>query len=40
MFDAPAQYNKVTAEDIKRVANKYFLKSTRTVGILKSQVED
>jgi predicted Zn-dependent peptidase len=40
MFDAPAQYNKVTAEDIKRVANKYFLKSTRTVGILKSQVDD
>jgi predicted Zn-dependent peptidase len=40
MFDAPSQYNKVTADDIKRVANKYFLKSNRTVGILKSQVED
>lgn len=40
MFDAPAEYNKVTADDIKRVANKYFLKSNRTVGILKSQVED
>ena len=40
MFDAPAQYNKVTADDIKRVANKYFLKSNRTVGILKSQVDD
>ena len=40
MFDAPAQYNKVTADDIKRVANKYFNKSNRTVGILKSQVED
>lgn len=40
MFDAPAQYNKVTADDIKRVANKYFAKSNRTVGILKSQVED
>lgn len=40
MFDAPAQYNKVTAEDIKRVANKYFAKSNRTVGILKSEVED
>jgi predicted Zn-dependent peptidase len=40
MFDAPAQYNKVTAADIKRVANKYFLKSNRTVGILKSQVDD
>lgn len=40
MFDAPAQYNKVTAEDIKRVANKYFAKSNRTVGILKSEIED
>ena len=40
MFDAPAQFNKVTAEDIKRVAAKYFLKSNRTVGILKSQTED
>ena len=40
MFDAPAQYNKVTADDIKRVANKYFAKSNRTVGILKSQVDD
>jgi predicted Zn-dependent peptidase len=36
MFDAPALYNKVTAEDIKRVANKYFSKTNRTVGILKS----
>lgn len=40
MFDAPALYNKVTGEDIKRVANKYFSKSNRTVGIQKSQVED
>jgi predicted Zn-dependent peptidase len=40
MFDAPAQYNKVTAEDIKRVANKYFKKSNRTVGVLKSMVEE
>lgn len=40
MFDAPAQFNKVTADDIKRVANKYFLKSNRTIGVLKSQVED
>ncbi|MDP4264828.1 MAG: pitrilysin family protein [Bacteroidota bacterium] len=40
MFDAPAQYNKVTADDIKRVANKYFSKSNRTVGILKSNTED
>jgi predicted Zn-dependent peptidase len=40
MFDAPAEFNKVTTEDIKRVANKYFLKSARTVGILKSNVEE
>ncbi|RYG41496.1 MAG: insulinase family protein, partial [Chitinophagaceae bacterium] len=40
MFDAPAQYNKVTADDIKRVANKYFTKKNRTVGVLKSVVEE
>lgn len=40
MFDAPALYNKVTADDIKRVANKYFSKGNRTVGVLKSKVED
>ncbi len=40
MFDAPAQYNKVTAEDVKRVANKYFTKSSRTVGVLKSNTEE
>ena len=40
MFDAPAAYNKVTTEDVKRVANQYFNKSNRTVGILKTNVED
>jgi predicted Zn-dependent peptidase len=40
MFDAPAAYNKVTMEDIKRVANKYIKKSTRTVGVLETNVED
>ena len=40
MFDAPAAFNKVTADDVKRVANKYFLKSSRTVGVLKSNVND
>lgn len=40
MFDAPAAYNKVTAADIRRVAAACFQKSKRTVGILKSQVED
>lgn len=40
MFDAPAEYNKVTVDDVKRVANKYFKKSNRTVGVLQSNVED
>lgn len=40
MFDAPAEYSKVTAEDVKRVAAEYFKKSNRTVGILKTNVED
>jgi zinc protease len=40
MFDAPDLYNKVTADDIKRVANKYFTKSNRTAGVLKSNTEE
>lgn len=40
MFDAPALYNKVTVEDIKRVANTYLKKTNRTVGILKSNTEE
>lgn len=40
MFDAPAEYNKITVDDVKRVANLYFKKSNRTVGILQSNVED
>jgi zinc protease len=40
MFDAPANYNKVTAEDVKKVAIKYFTKSNRTVGILKTNTEE
>jgi zinc protease len=40
MFDAPAAYNKVTAEDVKNVAVKYFTKKNRTVGILKSNTEE
>jgi predicted Zn-dependent peptidase len=40
MFDAPKEYEKLTADDIKRVANEYFKKSNRTVGILKSNVEE
>ncbi len=33
----PPLFNKVTVDDIKRVANKYFTKGNRTVGILKSK---
>lgn len=40
MFNAPAEFSKVTAEDVKRVANEYFKKSNRTVGILKANVEE
>ena len=40
MFDAPTEYNKVTLADVQRVANKYFKKSNRTVGILQTNVED
>ena len=40
MFDAPAEYSKITLDDVKRVANEYFKKSNRTVGILKSNVEE
>ena len=40
MFDAPSAFNKVTVADVKKVAQKYFLKSNRTVGVLKSTVEN
>jgi len=39
MFDAPAAYNAVTLDDIRRVANEYIRKSNRTVGVLRSDVE-
>ena len=35
LYNAPEEYQKVTVDDIKRVAAKYFKKSNRTVGILK-----
>ena len=35
LFSAPDEYAKVTVDDIKTVAAKYFKKSNRTVGILK-----
>jgi len=37
LFDAPMEYDKVTTGDIKTAAGKYFKKSNRTVGILKSE---
>ncbi len=40
MFQAPENFNKVTVEDVKSVANKYFTKSNRTVGVLKTNVEE
>lgn len=40
MFTAPDEYANVTKEDVKRVANQYFKKSNRTVGILKANVEE
>ncbi|MBW3544248.1 MAG: insulinase family protein [Bacteroidetes bacterium] len=36
MFDAPNQYEKVTAADIKRVAQQYLTRQNRTVGVLKA----
>lgn len=39
LFNAPMEYQKVTAEDIKTAAAKYLKKSNRTVGILKSKEE-
>lgn len=40
MYNAPVEYNKVTIEDVKRVANEYLKKSNRTVGVLKKNVEE
>jgi zinc protease len=40
MFNAPANYNKITTVEVQKVANKYFTKSNRTVGILKTNVEE
>ncbi len=40
MFDAPAQYNKVTVADVQQAAKKYFTKPNRTVGISKPNTEE
>ena len=39
MFDAPAEFNRVTISDIKRVALDYFKKRNRTVGVCKANVD-
>lgn len=39
MFTAPEDYKKVTAEDIKNAAAKYFTKQNRIVGILNTEEE-
>ncbi|HQJ46681.1 MAG TPA: insulinase family protein, partial [Ignavibacteriaceae bacterium] len=40
MFTAPDDYKKVTAEEIKNVAAKYFSRQNRTVGILNTEEEE
>ncbi|MBS4035221.1 MAG: insulinase family protein [Ignavibacterium sp.] len=39
LFTAPDDYKKVTADDIQRVAAKYFTKQNRTVGVLNTEEE-
>jgi zinc protease len=39
LFELPQEFDKITVEDIKRVAGKYFVKANRTVGILASEEE-
>ena len=40
LFTAPDDYKKVTVDDVKRVAGKYFTKQNRTVGILNTEEEE
>ncbi|WP_448547599.1 M16 family metallopeptidase [Thalassotalea fusca] len=37
LFTAPEAFNKVTVEDVQRVAKTYLIKANRTVGILSSE---
>ncbi|WP_254849528.1 MULTISPECIES: pitrilysin family protein [Thalassotalea] len=37
LFSAPQDYEKVTVNDVQRVAKKYLRKANRTVGVLSSQ---
>lgn len=40
MFNAPDEYNKITVDDVQRVAKTYFAKSNRTIDVLKTNVEN
>ena len=40
MFEAPERFNKVSVADIQRVAETYFKKDSRTVGILKKNTTE
>lgn len=40
LFSAPDDYKKVTNEDIKRVASRYFVPTNRTVGFLQPEKEN
>ena len=40
MFDATKNFEKVTIGDVQNMAKKYFTKRNRTVGVLKSNVEE
>ena len=40
MFDAPENYNKITIADVQNIAKKYFSKSNRTVGVLKTNTDE
>jgi len=39
LFTAPEEYNKVTPEDLQRVASQYFIRANRTVGVLAAEEE-
>jgi len=39
LFSAPEDYKKVSVDDIKEVAAKYFTKQNRTVGVLNTEEE-
>ena len=40
LFEAPKLYEKVSREDIQRVAEKYFKADNRTIGVLMNKEEE